>query len=55
MARFRKNFTLSIDTLKLLEKSSNQSDTIDKAVPYYLANFKEKEDKPKKPLKVLSI
>ena len=58
MSKFRKNFTLSIDTIKILASQKNESEIVDKAVPFYLANLTNPpkiEKKIKKPLKVLTI
>ena len=38
MSKQRHNFTLSSDTVSKLKEVENKSDTVDKAVSFYLAN-----------------
>ena len=45
MSKLRHNFTLSPDTISKLNEVENKSDTVDKAVNFYLANKDVKQEK----------
>ncbi len=42
LPKYRKNFTLSVHTLKLLDEVDNKSEMIDNAVEFYLNNKDKK-------------
>ena len=45
MPKRRSNFTLSTETIEMLDNVDNKSETVEQAVKYYLLN----KDKPVKP------